>query len=369
VSRPPLTGPVLSATAIDHDWLREHLGWRLNGDELITVRPISHSHGDMGDVHRVSCDGRSIVFKGPPPDPEIWGGLIAEDRLIEREIECYRFLRESEAGALVIPECLWSVLCPDGRGALALEDAGPQPPLREPMAEGLSRTQAVHAVKALAGVHASRVERAADPRSAPFPWLYTGASDQLAAWVRWGFEDLPRLVAERWPEGLADVTLEAVLEADLGALFAEAHLGAHLTAFCHGDPWAGNILFVPAGAGPERQRAVLVDWQFAMWGNPMSDVALLLASSLAPESRAAWEADLVQAYRLALGARAGVEYPDSACWEDLHRAEPFAAAVALATLEAYTSGMGPEHLSRFGSRVTAAVKRLERFNSDRGAPR
>src|SRR5205807_9725490 len=110
---------------IDHGWIRKHFGWPLTGTEPITVRSISHSGGEMGSVHRVVCAGRSFVFKGPPERPSAWSSFAADDRLMEREVHCYRFLEgRGPSAPKVSPTCYWSALGPHGRGAVALADLG-----------------------------------------------------------------------------------------------------------------------------------------------------------------------------------------------------------------------------------------------------
>jgi hypothetical protein len=358
-SRP--TSPSFDIGGLDHDWLRQVLGWSVEESEEIRLRSISRSAGEMGEVYRVSCGTRSFVLKGPPREPDVANGLVADSRLIEREVSAYRFLRDQQIRQPLAPECYWSTLHPDGDGALALEDLGVGRPLEEVMAEGLDRAQAAAALESLAVLHASCAALGGDPLSAPYPWLYTADSDLLGAWIQSGVEDLPRLVSALWLAGLGEVSELRAAKSDLDALITDGHLGSHLSVLCHGDVWAGNIIFVPAGDRGLGPRALLIDWQFAMWGNPMSDVALLLMSSLQPQARAAWEPELIQRYHGVLLERSGLEYPLSACWEDLGRAEPFAAAVALATLQAYTSGMSAEQLSRFASRVAACVRKVAEF--------
>jgi hypothetical protein len=357
--QPELAKPVMDVGGVDHEWLREHLGWSLSGREAITVRSISQSGGLMGSVHQVSCAGRSFIFKGPPDNLSAWGSLLTDTGLIEREVQAYRFLQARGTSApKVSPKCYWSALGPDGRGALALEDLGAPVARRSAMASGLSHAQAVAAVRCLAMVHSTLAAAGADPLSPPYPWLYTASSEGLIAAVQMGVDDLPRVTAECWPQGLPGVALQRILDVDVEAVLARSHVGATCVSLCHGDAWASNILFVPLGESPDRSTAFLVDWQFAMWGNPLSDVALLLLSSLGPASREAWEDELLGHYHATLTAHCALEYTLAACREDFRRAEPFAALVALASLEAYTSGMGPDELSRFAVRALAAMDRV-----------
>jgi hypothetical protein len=348
--------PIMEVDGIDHEWLRHNLGWPLDGREEIVVRSISHSAGSMGTVHRVCCAGRSIIFKGPPEKLDAWGTLVTDTGLMAREVHSYRFLQASGSSApRVSPTCHWSALSSGGRAALALEDIGSPQALNVTMASGLSRAQTLSAVQSLAVLHALSANVGADPLSAPHPWLYTAVSAGLNAWVQMGLDELPRVMAARWPGEVTRAALQRVQALDMQRVFARSHLEATCIALCHGDVWAGNVLFVASGQSADGLSAFLVDWQFAMWGNPMSDVALLLLSSVNPSSRQAWEDEVIAHYHAVLISHCALEYTLDACREDFHRATPFAAAVALATLEDYTVGMDSEELSQFQERVLAAL--------------
>lgn len=346
---------VPDVTQIDHDWLRAHLGWQLAGDEGVSVDSLSHSDGQMGGVYRVVCGGHSFIFKGPPENPAAWGGLVAETDLVEREVRSYELLGRNPSLSEVAPDCYWSVLDADGRGALALEDLGAPPTLSETMTDGLSHAQALAAVRSLAVVHAGHTFADAEPASPPYPWLFTARSAGLMDWLRLGIVDLPRLAEKCWPEGLVDERLSRVLDADMDAVLDQCHFGAEFISLCHGDTWAGNILFRDKDESAGPPIAYLTDWQFAMWGNPLSDVALFMQSSLSQASREAWEKELLQQYYALLMAHGMHRYSLEACLADFQRAEAFGALVGLATLEDYTLGMNREQLIQFAPRVIAAM--------------
>jgi aminoglycoside phosphotransferase (APT) family kinase protein len=353
---PESASSIPSAGAVDHAWLREHLGWSLTGREAVTVRSISLSGGVMASVHQVRCAGRSFILKGPPDETTAWGNLAADTGLIEREVMAYRRLQaRGPTAPKIAPECYWSTLEAAGRGALALEDLGPPTAVAPTMAAGLGEEQAVAAVRCLALLHAGSAAAGSDPLTPPCPWLYSAASPGLRAAVRLGLDDLPRVMAQCWPGAVPDTRLRRVLAIDVGATLVRSHVGSRLTAVCHGDTWVGNILFSSRPEAAEPLTAHLVDWQFTMWGNPLSDLALLLWSSLTPESRRAWQEELLRLYHTTLEAHGDVEYPLNACRDDLTRALPGAALVALATLETYAAGMSPAQLARLRPRVLAAI--------------
>ncbi len=348
----------MNVSRIDHEWLRRHVSWSLTGAEPIGVESISHSGGVMGTVHRITCGGWSAVFKGPPNDPTALNGLVPGTDLLGREVQSYRFLAaRGPTASRVAPECWWSALGPDGLAALVLEDLGATDPLPGVMASGFGRDQATAAVRCLAIVHASLAMTTSDALTSPYPWLFSASSPGLAAWIRLGIDDLPRVLASRWPAWRHGQALDRVRSIDVEALIRRSHVGANCVAFCHGDAWAGNALWRSGEDATQRTEAVLIDWQYAMWGNPLSDVALLLLSSLTPAARDAWEETLLAQYHETLIAHCELDYTLGACREDLQRAEPFAAVVALATLEAYTEGMRPEELARYAATARTALDR------------
>ncbi|MGW4788566.1 oxidoreductase family protein [Streptomyces sp. NPDC004230] len=346
---------MFNAEDIDHRWLADHLGWQLSGNEQIKVRSISLSRGEMGRVDRISCAGHSFVFKGPPPEHSAWGALLRD--MGTREVQSYRlFGARGPRAPKIAPDCYWSQLEEDGRGTLALEDLGPQVLPARTMAAGLSRSQAVAAVRSLALAHATLATRGADPLTPPYPWLYTAASVGLIAAVEMGLDDLPRILPTCLPGPQSLHQALRIRDLDVAQVLTRAHVGASCVSLCHGDAWAGNILFGPGDSRGDAQ-AYLIDWQFAMWGNPLTDVALLLMSSVAPAARAKWEGELLGLYHATLIEHCDLTYPRDDCITDYQRAQPFAVLVMLATLEGYISGMAPSELARFAPRVMAAADR------------
>jgi hypothetical protein len=342
----------MNVVQVDHEWLRQRLGWALTGDEEITRRSISQSGELMGSVYRVSSGQGSFILKTSPAGERAWARFAAGSGAVVREIESYRYLQE--AGRTyprkVAPDCFWWTSSGNS-GALALQDLGPAVPSASLMATGLSRVQVLAAVECLALVHAMEARVGGDALSPPFRWLYSASSSWLLEAIRIGIDDLPRIVASRWPKGLPGTRPPSSIRPDISAALIEGHLGAKCLAVCHGDAWASNIHFSSSCGAPGGIIALLLDWQFTMWGNPLSDVALLFKSSLTPSALEAWRDELLTAYHQTLVANCSLEYTPQDCFDDYSRARYAAALVALATLEAYTSGMNAKQLRRFEPRV------------------
>ncbi|WAC56632.1 oxidoreductase family protein [Gordonia sp. SL306] len=81
-------------------------------------------------------------------------------------------------------------------------------------------------------------------------------------------------------------------------------------ALIHGDLRIDNILFGPDGS------VTIVDWQTITVGNPMRDIAFLLATSLRTDDRRAHEREIVAAYHAALLAHGVTDYSLDDCWSD-----------------------------------------------------
>jgi ecdysteroid kinase len=338
-----------------HAWIREQLGWEVTDQEPIVVKAISQTGGAMGSVDRIRCGGRSFVFKGPPDDRSAWGNLLTD--MGTREVRTYRLLETRGSGApKVSPTCYWSALIGEGSGALALEDLGPTPGLGSTMAVGLTRNQALAAVRCLATAHASFAVRAGDARASPYPWLYTAESAGLIDAIRMGLGDLPHMMEDRWPGRFDQAAVRAILAVDVPGALERANVGAPFVSLCHGDAWAGNIVFVPAAPSTDCVRvAYVIDWQFAMWGNPLSDVAMLVMSSLTPSSRARWQRMLLDLYYATLNSHSRIDANRAEVHTAFRQVEPAAALVALATLDGFTAGMTASELTRFAPRVAAAI--------------
>ena len=83
-------------------------------------------------------------------------------------------------------------------------------------------------------------------------------------------------------------------------------------AVVHGDYRLDNLLFPtddPSGVAA-------VDWQTVGLGPPARDLAYFLATSLSPEDRRRYEADLLATYHGALADHGVTGYTREECWED-----------------------------------------------------
>jgi len=291
------------------------------------------------------------VLKCPPPATSAWFPSFAAERLLAREASAYGMLATRRELGDIVPQCLWSRSDADGAGVIALEDLSERGAVNAPAGEGLSLQHASAATRALAVLHAThaRIDSPLDPMISPFHWAYTGASEGLHAMVREGLESMPAVVHQRFPSRSAHRALFRFMHVDPKRVFVHAHRASRLRSLCHGDPWLNNVMFTP-GEPAGLPGAVLVDWQFAMWGNPLTDVSLLVTSSLNAADRRRHTVDLLRDYHETLLASAGgLRYSFESCRVDYRMAFAVGALVALASLDTYSAGLSrpqAEHLER-----------------------
>jgi hypothetical protein len=86
-------------------------------------------------------------------------------------------------------------------------------------------------------------------------------------------------------------------------------------------------------------------------------VALLLLSSVEPDCRKRWTGGLLRHYHSTLVRRRELDYGFDDCLADFTRALPYAALVATATLDAYTSECTPSTSAFIAARMAALLAR------------
>ena len=333
---------------ITPDWLRRTFGWPITDANAISIEPLSLTNGTMGGVFRVRCGAHSMVYKCSPSLESPWYRIYLEGGLLDREIDIYRFLGSLQCDQRKIaPECLWSRSTSEGGAALALQDVDQGCSVMDRFIAGLAKEESLAVLQTLATLHGTLVTTSGDPLKPPLPWLCSALDDYLVKAIAEGLSAAQNLVQTLFPRDFPQRRLLRILDADIANVVGRCHSGARVLSLCHGDCWATNVLFT--GAGGER-RALLIDWQFAIWGNPLADVAGLLLSSLSPGQRRKWSSDLLMSYHQRL--REGLaDYSFDECRQEFCRALPFAALVCVATLDAYTSGLSAGEVRQVAARM------------------
>jgi len=286
------------------DWLTRVLGAEVTAVEVTPV-----GTGQTGATYRlgVAYRGnttlpRSFVIKLPAQDEAV------RDRVALSYRSEHAFYTEvADTVSVPLPRCYHCEIADDGaQFVLLLADMAPAE--QGDQLRGCTPREAELALTALAGLHGPRW---GDPAWLSFAATVMPRPDEPTAR---GLADITALAAAATLDKLGDrmctADRETVLES--AGLIAEWLLRApERFSLLHGDYRVDNLLF-----DPQRTEVTVVDWQTLAVGLPARDVSYFLATSLAPEDRAAQERRLVEAYRTALQTRGVREYDSETCWRD-----------------------------------------------------
>jgi aminoglycoside phosphotransferase (APT) family kinase protein len=331
-------------------WLKEKFGWAVSRQDPVHTAQLAD--GLMGRIHRVECAGHRFVYKTPPKGVSGWQRIFEETGLMNREVQTYNFLHKHhpDIGKTIAPACYWAESGLDGSGALALEDLT-ESAVQASFANGLTYDQAESAIRSLARLHSISATREGDALKAPYEWVYTAKSGDLMDAIREGVHSIPDLMTTRLPGLLSPAACNHLLKIDIVQTSLNTHGQSSIVSFCHGDSWSNNVLFKKMGNVEERGKAILIDWQFFMWGNPMTDVALLIMSSIDVKKRRPWTEKLLWAYRAELNQHSNIEYSMSDCRDDYRMAQNYAGLVVFSMLETYTNSISPSEYHKLYDRV------------------
>lgn len=270
--------------------------------------------GQVADSYRMTLDWvdptgvpASLVAKCPAADATS-RETARSMMLYEVETKFYKQFAAS-CGARV-PHChLTDFDDTSGDGLLLFEDMAPARQIAQ--MDGCSLAQLELVLDEAALLHKSHWN---DPLLQRQPWLAYGKSADRQAFLLSFLTSIYPDWCARYKGRISDDLLD--MGAELVARF-EAYLQPKdgPMALTHGDMRLDNMLFTDADG-----RAILLDWQGTGAGNPMSDIAYAISTSL-PDSdeRAAHEAALVARYHAALGGCVGA-YDYEAAWADYRRA-------------------------------------------------
>jgi aminoglycoside phosphotransferase (APT) family kinase protein len=223
----------------------------------------------------------------------------------EREFHFYD--QVAPLSPIRLPRCFGQEVDPESKThVLLLEDlsslsAGDQ-------VAGLTSAQALAAVESIGRFHAAWWDQ---PRLETLAWMphrNIQPARYQAAWPQF----LEMFRGHLSQEALA---LGEQLNLHLESLLIDMEQSPHTVV--HSDFRADNLLFDDASCA---EPVVVVDWQLAIRGRGVLDVARLLCGSMHPQERAACERDLVKAWhaRLEQGGVRGYSYEQAV--QDYRRA-------------------------------------------------
>ncbi len=319
---------------ITKPWIRQKLGWEVRENDQVVLEIIGENMGNMGSVFLLTCGQNSCVVKFSLDDGTEWSELMLKTDSSGREFESYNFL-----SSVSVTPLLYHYEAGES-GALFLEDLTNGEVAN--FSEGMTYKQTMLAVKSLAFLHSRSAEVSSHGDKAPKPWLYTCKSDDLIEAFELGFK-YARSTFEAELQGcLRRLLVEQVLGTNIRQVLAEAHHEAKLSAICHGDMWSNNIIFQEKKSGSVN--ALLIDWQYTMWGNPLSDLALLMFSSVGPKDRIEWFETVLSEYHTALieyhPTLRESEYKLVDCRSDYARASAYAVLTIFSNLDGMLMAAG-----------------------------
>eukprot|EP00051_Salpingoeca_urceolata_P025127 m.446115 g.446115 ORF g.446115 m.446115 type:complete len:387 (-) comp20307_c4_seq3:80-1240(-) len=321
-------------------WIQEYVCHDEQLDPLAPVewQELGKGKGALGSLYRVQCQGCSFVLKVPPPPSNKWDQLLGILGVFPREIAAYSFLNQCSELDGIVPRCFFSRDDGEGRGELVLEEvryAG-----HGNMFAGLRRDELFAALASLAQVHAmyASVRQGGGDQSQgsvapepPSPALLTSSSTMLPVLLAGALEETRDVAELAWADDNEHKALLDILEPSRWNMRAclkrtDDPATTTLVGLYHGDAWCNNILFKRDLETDAPTEAVLLDWQFCSWGNPLSDVAWLMASSLQPQHLRSWHDDALLHYHKQLLAHSGsrlATYTLELCRADYHAAFEF----------------------------------------------
>ncbi|WP_198429028.1 phosphotransferase [Nocardia bovistercoris] len=272
--------------------------------ERVTATPVGS--GQMAGSYRLRLDYRgasdlpsTMIAKlavGPEEHRSFGSGAF------RNEVRFYRDL----AGTLrvPVPGCHAAVVSESGSEfVLLLDDLAPA--VQGDQIAGCDAERARAVAVAAAGLHAPRW---CDESLLEVPGMAL-PTDEDRALMESVLEPMAEAFLARFGDRIGDRERAAV-----GWLVERA--GPWLVtpprrySLLHGDLRIDNVMFAPDGS------VTVLDWQTITPGQPLRDIAFLLATSLTVADRRAAEREIVADYHRALAEHGVTDYSAEQCWED-----------------------------------------------------
>jgi hypothetical protein len=308
------TTPFPSLEDVSKEWLSELL--RNGGHPDAKVLEFDTATVGTGQVAKcVRFDME--VESSDPAVPKTLIGKFSSDNPASRktasEISLYRkeviFYREFQPGlSISTPKCYFADIA-DNNSDFALVMSDMYPAVQGNQLEGCSVELLRKAVNELVGLHAPtwcRQDLLSNPLTASSQAKLDGDKKRYANCV----EPFLDRFGPTLSKGQVDIIRQ--LGTSTKPLFTSVQ---PIHALVHGDYRLDNMLISPH----DDPTLTVVDWQTIKSGNPLADVAYVIASSLTPEVRKSVERDLVEDYHRRLTAAGIGNYSWEDCWNDYRR--------------------------------------------------
>lgn len=319
--------------------------------DVSRVEVLGEDHGTAtrARLDVTGSDGPTRAFVKLTPTRRVerlFHGLM---RLGHNEVAAYTRLGDDIAD--LRPQVYGAASDPEtGRSIVIMEDLADSDARFGDVASGCTADEAAAVVTALARLHGRFWE------SGRFAGDLAEFTPPSARSVTWGPHTSRLLVL--LPRRYHDVVTKQV-RTDSRILRARrwpvaAALRNFPLTMLHGDTHRGNICFVG-------DRPILFDWQTAVQGPGLKDVAYFTSTSLDPDLRRAIERDLLTEYLDVLSANSGPRLGFSDAWDD-YRMLAVTGFMAAAVTAAFSGRLQSEAVTRAGlDHTSQAVADLDSF--------
>jgi len=322
---------------------------------LTSLRFDAVGTGQICDSYRFTCEWQDInrpttfVAKCPSADADS-RAAAALYQLYRSEVGWYSEF--SSASGVSCPDCYFAAINDNGEDfALLLEDMAPS--TQGDQVRGGSLQQVRSAVVELAKLGTYPVN---DTRRVEIGWL--NQSDHNREQIRVALPIMYPAFCEIFIGRLSTQVLELGKEL-MGRFSTYLDIEPSRQCLTHNDFRLDNMLFDATG-----ERAVIVDWQTASWGNGISDLAYLAGTSFDnADERAECESGLLSLYLDTLMDR-GVSLDYESAWLDYRRAAFSGLIMAVnASILVERTERGDEMFAKMAERSAQMAIDLESMSS------
>ena len=238
--------------------------------------------------------------------------------------------------------------------ALLLEDLAPAVPGDD--IASCSWDEAVAIVDELPKLHAPWWN---SPRLASFTWLPIGEPNVEAGNQRFQDTLFPATV-RHYGDTLSPTAYRVAEKYSRGLVHIVKQMTAAPYTLTHSDYRLVNMLLGGSASAPT---VTVLDWQRVALGKGPIDVAFFTVLSLTPETRRAWQWDLVERYHAGLLEQGVTGYSLEECWRDYRLCAIGPPRITLSFSARPRDDMGGGHLLELQqtliSRVAAAMEDLD----------
>eukprot|EP01129_Flabellula_baltica_P010374 TRINITY_DN4379_c0_g1_i1.p1 TRINITY_DN4379_c0_g1~~TRINITY_DN4379_c0_g1_i1.p1 ORF type:complete len:363 (-),score=69.27 TRINITY_DN4379_c0_g1_i1:333-1421(-) len=268
--------------------------------------------------------------------------------IAEREVKANNLYSSWDLDCIV--QCYGSYYSEEFGSLLFLEDltAGS---LSFGIKEEASSDFIFQSLNVLAKFHAKTlVKSSGELRSKPYDWLLDTFDDEIFEVLKGLYDVSDSYIEEIFGENIFGDDLIVLQGTDLRDLLCIQN--TQLCSLLHGDAFISNFIEVQRGS---QRTIVMLDFQFAAWGSPLEDVALLIQSSTDPKERHMNEMMWIQYYWNTLKEE-GTDLDFDTVLSEYRLCKARALATMLISVDCYRNQDDPEKHNKLTQRIKSALR-------------